>query len=67
MSPDPTNESNFERLPDGDLSSGVEDGGGIWCVRASDTDEVVAVVARSDATEWENIVPFERPTETEGE
>jgi len=158
MSPDPTNERDFERLPDGDLSSAVEDGGGIWCVRASDThrgwnniryktglsgknvgaeklsmnvatippggvafahihvdfdvmlyilqgtvrheygerlekvlingpgdfiyiepgmphevfnvsdtEEVVAVVARSDATEWENIVPFERPTETEGE
>ena len=162
MSPDPTNQRDFERLPDGDLSSGVEDGGGIWCVRAgdapnendrgwnniryktglsgknvgaqklsmnvatippggvafahihvdfdvmlyilqgtvrheygerlekvlingagdfiyiepgvphevfniSDTEEVVAVVARSDATEWENIVPFERPTETEGE
>lgn len=27
----------------------------------SDTEEVVAVVARSDASEWENIVPFERP------
>jgi uncharacterized RmlC-like cupin family protein len=27
----------------------------------SDTAEVVAVVSRSDASEWENIVPFERP------
>jgi uncharacterized RmlC-like cupin family protein len=27
----------------------------------SDTEPVVAVVARSDASEWENIVPFERP------
>lgn len=27
----------------------------------SDTDPVVAVVARSDASEWEHIVPFERP------
>jgi uncharacterized RmlC-like cupin family protein len=26
----------------------------------SDTDPVVAVVARSDATEWENIVPYDR-------
>jgi uncharacterized RmlC-like cupin family protein len=28
---------------------------------ASDTEPVVAVVARSDASEWEHIVPFERP------
>ncbi len=145
-------EKDFEGLPDGDLSEGVEDADGIWCVRkgggergwnniryrtgmsaknvgssklsmnvarippggvalahihvdfevmlyilegtvrheygprlekvlingpgdfiyiepgvphevfnVSDTDEVVAVVARSDATEWENIAPFERP------
>jgi uncharacterized RmlC-like cupin family protein len=27
----------------------------------SDTEPVVAVVARSDASEWEHIVPFERP------
>ena len=27
----------------------------------SDDDEVVAVVARSDADEWANIVPYERP------
>ena len=27
----------------------------------SDTEPVVAVVARSDASEWENIVPYERP------
>ena len=27
----------------------------------SDTEPVVAVVARSDATEWENIIPYERP------
>ncbi|MGH2611184.1 MAG: cupin domain-containing protein [Tepidiformaceae bacterium] len=27
----------------------------------SDTDPVVAVVARSDASEWENILPYERP------
>ena len=26
----------------------------------SDTEPVVAVVARSDATEWENIIPYER-------
>jgi uncharacterized RmlC-like cupin family protein len=28
---------------------------------ASATEPVVAVVARSDASEWEHIVPFERP------
>ena len=28
---------------------------------ASDTEPVVAVVARSDASEWEHIIPFERP------
>jgi uncharacterized RmlC-like cupin family protein len=28
----------------------------------SDTEPVVAVVARSDASEWEHIVPFQRPT-----
>jgi uncharacterized RmlC-like cupin family protein len=28
----------------------------------SDTEPVVAVVARSDASEWEHIVPFTRPT-----
>ena len=28
---------------------------------ASDTDPVVAVVARSDASEWEHIVSYERP------
>jgi len=27
----------------------------------SDTEPVVAVVARSDASEWEHIVPFTRP------
>jgi len=27
----------------------------------SDSEEVVAVVARSDASEWQNIVPYERP------
>ncbi len=27
----------------------------------SETDPVVAVVARSDASEWENILPYERP------
>jgi uncharacterized RmlC-like cupin family protein len=27
----------------------------------SDTEPVVAVVARSDASEWENIVPYQRP------
>jgi uncharacterized RmlC-like cupin family protein len=27
----------------------------------SDSEPVVAVVARSDASEWENIVPYERP------
>lgn len=29
----------------------------------SDTEPVVAVVARSDATEWENIVPYDRNSE----
>jgi uncharacterized RmlC-like cupin family protein len=28
----------------------------------SDSEPVVAVVARSDASEWEHIVPFERPS-----
>jgi uncharacterized RmlC-like cupin family protein len=28
----------------------------------SDTEPVMAVVARSDASEWEHIIPFERPT-----
>ncbi len=28
---------------------------------ASDTEPVVAVVARSDASEWEHIAPYERP------
>lgn len=28
----------------------------------SDTEEVVAVVARSDADEWQNIVPYDRNT-----
>jgi len=28
---------------------------------ASDTEPVVAVVARSDANEWEHIIPFEKP------
>jgi uncharacterized RmlC-like cupin family protein len=28
----------------------------------SDTEPVVAVVARSDASEWEHIIPFTRPT-----
>ena len=27
----------------------------------SDTESVVAVVARSDASEWEHIIPFQRP------
>jgi uncharacterized RmlC-like cupin family protein len=27
---------------------------------ASDTDPVVAVVARSDASEWQNIIPYQR-------
>jgi len=27
----------------------------------SDAEPVVAIVARSDASEWENIVPFQRP------
>lgn len=30
----------------------------VW--NLSDTEPVVAVVARSDASEWENIVPYER-------
>ncbi|MCH7995498.1 MAG: cupin domain-containing protein [Planctomycetes bacterium] len=29
----------------------------------SDTEPVVAVVARSDATEWENIIPYDRNSE----
>ena len=29
----------------------------------SDTEPVVAVVARSDATEWENIIPYDRHSE----
>lgn len=29
---------------------------------ASDTEPVVAVVARSDASEWENIIPYDRAT-----
>lgn len=29
-------------------------------INLSDTEPVVAVVARSDASEWENIVPYER-------
>jgi len=29
----------------------------------SDTDPVVAVVARSDASEWENIIPYDRNQE----
>ena len=31
----------------------------------SDTEDVVAVVARSDASEWQNIVPYDRPVPTE--
>jgi uncharacterized RmlC-like cupin family protein len=30
----------------------------------SNTDPVLAVVARSDASEWEHIIPFERPART---
>ena len=33
-------------------------------VNVSDTDPVVAVVARSDASEWENIVDYDRETGT---
>ncbi len=29
----------------------------------SDTEPVIAVVARSDASEWENIVPYNRKTD----
>lgn len=29
----------------------------------SDTEEVVAVVARSDASEWQNIIPYDRNSE----
>ena len=29
------------------------------------TDPVVAVVARSDASEWENIIPYDRPAKEE--
>ncbi len=28
----------------------------------SDTEEVIAVVARSDASEWDNIIPYDRET-----
>jgi hypothetical protein len=28
----------------------------------SETEPVVAVVARSDASEWENIIPYDRNT-----
>ena len=31
-------------------------------INLSDTEPVVAVVARSDASEWENIVPYDRDT-----
>jgi uncharacterized RmlC-like cupin family protein len=30
----------------------------------SDTEEVVAVVARSDADEWQNIIPYDRNSES---
>jgi uncharacterized RmlC-like cupin family protein len=30
----------------------------------SDTEEVVAVVARSDASEWQNIIPYDRDSPT---
>jgi uncharacterized RmlC-like cupin family protein len=30
----------------------------------SDTEPVVAVVARSDASEWENIIPYDRQSES---
>ena len=33
----------------------------------SDTEPVVAVVARSDAHEWENIIPYDRNSESPGE
>jgi len=32
----------------------------------SDTEPVVAVVARSDASEWENIIPYDRKAHTAG-
>ena len=32
----------------------------------SDTEPVMAVVARSDASEWENIVPYDREKKTAG-
>jgi len=32
----------------------------------SDTEPVMAVVARSDASEWEHIVPYERSAGTSG-
>ena len=34
---------------------------------ASSTEPVVAVVARSDASEWENIVPYDRNAESRSE
>ena len=33
----------------------------------SDTEPVVAVVARSDPKEWENIIPYDRNSESPGE
>jgi uncharacterized RmlC-like cupin family protein len=33
---------------------------------ASATEPLVAVVARSDASEWEHIIPFERPSRAPG-
>jgi uncharacterized RmlC-like cupin family protein len=32
----------------------------------SDSEPVVAVVARSDADEWQNIIPYDRNSESEG-
>src|SRR5438552_13630330 len=59
-----------------DLQSSVENAAGDFIFiepgvphevfNLSDTEPVVAVVARSDASEWEHIVPFERPARRDG-
>jgi uncharacterized RmlC-like cupin family protein len=55
-----------------DLELSVENGAGDFIFiepgvphevfNLSDTDPAVAVVARSDASEWEHIIPYQRPT-----
>ena len=41
----------------------VEGHDGILVIRGSDTDPVMAVVARSDPSEWEHIVAYDREKE----